>query len=149
MTKIPLKRTFLGGARYQLSMILKHGRSPLSFDVLFDTGSPFELTLSQQDAYRMQISPKNLPKGGIISLAGLKYQSYLLKNKRLVMRDVNGNPVEFTIPEIPILISTKKGQKEKNEANAMPSIIGLKFLENHNLSLHINGKTKTGYLEKE
>jgi len=148
LARIPLKRINFGGIRYQLSMILNYGRKPFPFDVLFDTGSPFSLTLSQQDAYRMQISVKGLPKSRVISLGGLKYQSYVLKNKKLIMKDVEGKAIEFTIPEIHVLISTKKNSKSIQEANSMPSIIGLRFLEDNNLTLHINGKTKTGYIER-
>lgn len=149
MNKIPLEHSDFGGIRYKLSMLLDYGRSPLPFDVIFDTGSPFGLTLLPQDVLRMQISVKGFQKGGIVPLGSLKYQSYILKNKKLIMKDVNNIKVEFDVPEIYILINTKSDAKSMQEANSMPSLIGLKFLEDYNLSLNINGETKTGFIEKK
>ena len=147
MSVIKLDMVTYTGIRYKLDLSLEYGHNPFKFNALFDTGSPYILTLSQYDASKMQIPFKNLPKGKIISLGSLKYQSYILKNKHVIMKDNENKLIRFNIPEIPILISTKKGQKALNEAYSMPSIIGLKFLEDNALSLHINGKVKTGYLQ--
>lgn len=119
---------------------------PIPIEALVDTGSPW-IAITPKDVLRLGISIKRLKRATkypIVSLAGHKFERYLLKGTVFV-EDEEGQIVRIDMP-ISILWPTKK--RWPDEIKEIPSVLGIDFLTIGRFQLHFNPSKKIAYLER-
>lgn len=131
MGKIRLTKIDHGGMRHQLSMVLraKQYRINSGIQAVFDTGCPHALVISEGEARKLHMPFSSMSKGdSVVGLGTQKYETFVVKNAELTLRDVDSKPVNLTLPTTYILKCTKRSQKALTEAYNSPNLIGLEFL---------------------
>jgi len=139
MAKVPLKEKDSGGTRYEVGIFLRKRSYRISknISVIFDTGCPETLILSQGTMKKLDVSYNNLKEDKIINLGGLKHKEYHLGEITGYFRDINGKTVKTDIPEVKCLKCTKESKKE--QAYRLPNLLGMKFLKEKDLDFSTKG----------
>ena len=149
MVKIPFQRIDYGGTRYLVNMFLKSDRirKPASIQAIFDTGSQPALILSEAQGQSLQIPFSSLEKGGIIGLATQKYETYHIRDAKVVLYGENDERIEVDLPITIALRCTKRSKDALMESYQLPNLIGLDFLSIGGFTQHIDEKGDL-FLEK-
>ncbi len=123
-------------------------RHPLEFFI--DTGSPYSF-LSEIAVKKFQIPIKEKQEIGEIDFGGSRFKQISLpKIKMYTLKEGKDNKEYFTFEvSLSALKTTKLSEKKIQAAQALPSILGLDFLKEQKLSLHVILTENIAYLQFE
>jgi len=116
-------------------------------DFIIDTGST-DSYLGDKDVRRLQISMKNKSNIGEVDVGGSRFkQIYLPKITMYLLK----NTKEFHTLSVKLsaLKTTKMSEKKIQMAQTLPSILGLDFLKDQKISLHVILTENLAYLQFE
>lgn len=114
---------------------------------VIDTGSA-DSFLSDNDVTRFQIPIAGKPSKGEIDVGGSRFQQVILP--KFKMHLLNGDKEEKLLnATLSALKTTKVSEKKVMVAQTLPSILGLDFLMEQKLSLHLIPTENLAYLELE
>jgi hypothetical protein len=117
---------------------------------VIDTGSP-ESFISDNDVSKLQIAMKDRENAGLIDFGGSRFKRAILPEAKIdiLLEDKTENLSIQLSHSFYALKTTKSNEKKKQTAQALPSILGLNFLKEHNLSLHVIMTENLAYLQRE
>ena len=118
---------------------------PVQFAV--DTGSPNSF-FSQAEVKKFNIPMKALKDEGYLFFGGSKHRVKTASSIQLFVINDQHQKKEF-IQDIGAIETTKKTVKNIQIAETLPSVIGMDFLKQQKLSLHVYPSEKIAYLEFE
>lgn len=131
------------------TLIVAHGLrisyKPVQFAV--DTGSP-ESFFSQAEVRKFNIPMNHLKDKGYVFFGGTKHKVKVASSVKIIVINDKQEKREFT-HDIGAIETMKKSIKSIQIAEALPSVIGMDFLREHKLSLHVFPSEKIAYLESE
>ena len=119
-------------------------------EFVVDTGSP-DSYLSNKDVMKLQIPVRNRSVKGIVDFGGSRFQQVELPkfNMYLLKEDIqNKSYIELKISLL-ALKTTKISEEKIQVAYSLPSILGLDFLKEQKLSLHVILTENIAYLQSE
>lgn len=140
------KKFFEGRYFPFVSFVIRSNRLFGTVKALIDTGSPFTV-LSPLDALRFRLPINSMRKGYSVKLAGFNFFKYPLNNTTFSFKTQCPKGKYFDVSDFGVLVPTKKGLMKNKFIMAIPSIIGINFLEEHGLSLFFDPKKKLCCLE--
>ena len=115
---------------------------------VLDTGSPSSY-ISYKDALKLHI-PLDKQSTGITNFGGSKFNIILMpKFKFYLIKSGDGQIAELQNVQISVLKPTKTSKEHKIAFEALPSILGLDFLREQKLSLHVILTEEMAYLKYE
>lgn len=112
-----------------------------------DTGSPASF-FSQAEVKRLSIHTGSLAEEGFIFFGGSKHKVRVASAVDLIMLTDQNEKKEFK-HNMQAIETTKKNLQNLQVVETLPSIIGLDFLKEHKLSLHVFPSQQLAYLEVE
>lgn len=149
-TRIPLQ--IIEGRLILTSVIeCKNLRIPKQFmDFVIDTGSP-DSYLSDKDVRRLQVPIKDKTSEGEVDLGGSRFKKISLPKITMYLLKENQEKKEHHTLEISLsaLKTTKMSEKKIQMAQMLPSLLGLDFLKEQKISLHVILTENLAYLEFE
>jgi len=115
---------------------------------ILDTGSSDSL-ISTKDAIKMQIPLSGKTSSGDIDFGGSRFEKIDLQEFTMYALKENSKISEHITLKINLsaLRSNKKSEKKIQVAESLPSILGMDFLKEQNLSLHVILRENIAYLE--
>ena len=121
-----------------------------SIEFVIDTGSS-ESYIGQRDSTKLQIPVKDKRDNGIIAFGGSQYKKIKIPSFTFyILKQDNQKNDYLTLKVDMYTLKTSKTSQEKIQAaDALPSILGLDFLKNQKLSLHVILTEDLAYLEDE
>lgn len=127
---------------------LRIQRQIMSF--VIDTGSP-DSFLSDVDVKKLQIPIKNRSIKGEIDFGGSRFKQISLPKFKihLLSEDKKQKPLVLPSLSLSALKTTKCSEKKVQIAQTLPSVLGLSFLKEQKLSLHIILTENIAYLQYE
>ncbi len=118
-------------------------------DFVIDTGSPNSY-LSDVEVRRLQIPIKDSESNEEVDFGGSRFkQIYLPKIKMYLLKEGTGKEYFSFDASLSALKTTKTSMKKIQAAQTLPSILGLAFLREQKLSLHVILTEELAYLEWE
>lgn len=119
-------------------------------DFIIDTGSP-DSYFSQKDTVRLQIPVKGKPSFGEVDFGGSRFEQIRLPKFKLYLLKECKEKHEYleTYAELSALKTTKASEKKIIIAQQLPSILGMDFLKQRKLSLHVILTEDIAYLQYE
>ena len=116
-------------------------------EFVIDTGSP-DSYLSDKDVRKLQIPIKGKPTKGEVDFGGSRFNKvFLPKIKMFLLKEDEGCHVLNV--NLSALKTTKTSEKKIQIAETLPSILGMDFLKEQNISLHVILTENLAYLEFE
>ncbi len=116
-------------------------------DFVIDTGSP-DSYLSDKDVRRLQVPIKERSFKCEVDFGGSRYKQISLpKITMYLLKEDKGKGYHRLDVSLSALKTTKLSEKKIVMAQALPSILGLDFLKEQKISLHVVLKEKLAYLE--
>jgi len=117
-------------------------------EFVIDTGSPNSY-LSDKDVKRLQIPIKDRPSKEEVDFGGSRYKQVSLPEfKMYLLKEDKEKKESITLNLFLSALKTMKSSEKKIQmAQALPSILGLDFLKNQKLSLHVILTENIAYLE--
>lgn len=118
-------------------------------DFVIDTGSPSSY-LSDKDARRLQIPIRNKISEEEVDFGGSRFKQVSLPKVTiyLLKEGTDKGYSEFQV-SLSALKTTKTSMKKIQVAQTLPSILGIDFLKEQKLSLHVILTEDLAYLEYE
>ena len=110
-----------------------------------DTGSDVSF-ISTTDAFRLKLSPTTFPFKRNIIIGG---SSLALKKMEKVLLTFKTERLKREVVNCPEFLIAQALRKKDKTAQSVPSILGLAFLKEHKLALHVNPSGSEAYLEKK
>jgi len=124
-------------------------RSKLAFvKFVIDTGSPIS-TLSAKDSQSLGLSLSQLPSCGITRVGGQSFELKRLKNAQMIFQDSHGATCRFVFSDLNATLPLRKSQKDRQEAESIPSILGMDFLETASLALYCKPVNDVAYFDDD
>jgi hypothetical protein len=118
-------------------------------EFVIDTGSP-DSYLSDKDVRKLQISIKEKTSKGEVDFGGSRYKQISLPKITMYLLKEGKNNGHHTLKiNLSALRTTKVSEKKVVMAQVLPSILGLDFLKEQKVSLHVILTEKLAYLEFE
>lgn len=118
-------------------------------DFVIDTGSS-DSYLSDKDVRRLQIPIKNRASKGEVDFGGSRYKKISLPEITLYLLKEDKEEGYHTLKiRLSALKTTKISERKVIIAQALPSILGLDFLKEQKISLHVILNEDLAYLEFE
>jgi hypothetical protein len=119
-------------------------------EFVMDTGSPFSY-LSDKDVRRLQISIKDRPAKENVDFGGSRFKQVSLPELKMYLLEEGKETKNYTTLNMRLsaLKTTKCSEKKIQAAQMLPSILGLDFLKEQKLSLHVILTEDMAYLELE
>lgn len=115
---------------------------------VLDTGSP-DSYISYKDALKLQI-PLDKQSTGITNFGGSKFNIISLPAFKFYLIKSDDNKItELESVQLSALKPTKTSKEHKLAFEALPSILGLDFLKQQKLSLHVILTENMAYLQYE
>lgn len=140
--------------KLQVNSVFRCGGIRCSGQVTFivDTGSPLTL-LSEGDALKLKIPIRSLgapPDEKLHIYMGGSVSALKMISKRLTLGFVTDkDQIEYIeLPNICVAVGTKRDEKHKRLSQGAPSILGLDFLKEQKLLLHVDPTKESAYFEK-
>ena len=115
---------------------------------VIDTGSA-DSYLGDKDVRILQISVKDRESKGEVDVGGSRFKQVSLpKIKMYLLKEVNSKHdyIELQV-SLSALKTTKSSKKKIQMAQALPSILGMDFLKEQKMSLHVFPAEDLAYLE--
>jgi len=144
--RIPLK---IVGGRFTTSAILSSHSMHVHgvITMIVDTGSTLSF-ISEGDAVRLHVPMKKLESKGVVEIGGCKSHYFALKKVTLSFKDEKGKIQKIELPEMYVLKSTKRDNKNLSIAYSIPSVIGVDFLQSQKFNLRTDITNNIVFLEK-
>lgn len=119
-------------------------------EFVIDTGSS-ESYIGQRDSTKLQIPTKDKRDEGIVAFGGSEYKKIILPpfTFYLLKQDKQKNDYMLLKVSLHALKTSKISQQRIQAADALPSILGLDFLREQKLSLHVVLTEDMAYLQYE
>lgn len=118
-------------------------------DFVIDTGSPNSY-FSDKDVRRLQIPIKNRPIKEEVDFGGSRFKQVSLPKITMYLLKENKEEGYHTLNiDLSALKTTKCSEKKIQMAQMLPSILGLDFLKEQKVSLHVILTEDLAYLEFE
>jgi hypothetical protein len=119
-------------------------------DFIIDTGSP-DSYMSDNDVRRLQIPIKNRSSAGEVDFGGSRFnQIYLPKFDMYLLKENKQRKDYLSLKVLLSALKTTKTSEHKTRiAQSLPSILGLDFLKEQKLSLHVILTEGLAYLQYE
>jgi len=119
-------------------------------DFVIDTGSP-DSYISDKDVRTLQIPTKNRPTVEDVGFGGTSFKQIEIPKMTMhILKEDKANKEYHTLKvSLSALKTTKTNDKNKQIAQTLPSILGLDFLIEQKISLHVILEEKIAYLELE
>lgn len=116
--------------------------------MMIDTGSPFTV-ISPKDLLRFRIPLKRYTRvpGASVKIAGFNFKTHQMEETGVTFRTENKNPISLKSSVFSMMTPTKWDKKISKDIQAIPSILGTDFREDHEAALYFDPSTKTAYLE--
>ena len=115
-------------------------------EFVIDTGSQNSY-LGYKDVMRLQIPLSEKPSKGEVDIGGSRYKEIELpKMKFYILAEDKASTIALDA-EFHALKTTKTSTQKIQAAHALPSIIGMNFLKNQKISLHVIPAEDIAYLE--
>lgn len=115
---------------------------------IIDTGSSVNV-ISERDTVRFSLSIANLPFIRNVSISDVKFSLHEMKNIRLSFLTDKPAVIErINIPTFLVARSKERSPKVLEEANRVPSILGIKLILDNKFRLFLSPSEKEAYLEK-
>ena len=149
-TRIPLQIS--EGRLVLTSMIICESlriHKPRLMNFVIDTGSP-DSYLSGKDVKVLQIPLKGRNSSGEVHFGGSRFKHISIpKIKMYLLKEGKGTGhIELDV-RLKALKTTKTSEKNMQIAESLPSILGMDFLKDQKLSLHVILAEELAYLQKE
>lgn len=118
-------------------------------EFVIDTGSPYSF-LNETEIHRLQIPIKDRISREEINIGGSHYQSIGLPKitMYLLTEDHPNKHVSF-LTSLQVLKTTRQSTEKIQTAQALPSILGMDFLFEQKISLHVIPTENLAYLQCE
>lgn len=149
MKRIPLQ---IVQGRLILTSVIECPRLRIPKQVMefvIDTGSP-DSYISDTDVRKLQISIKDKPVEGEVDFGGSRYKQVALPKMKMYLLKEGKSRDYFTFNvSLSALKTTKISVKKMQAAQMLPSVLGLNFLKEQNVSLHVILSEDMAYLELE
>jgi len=123
---------------------LRLGRHFTTF--VIDTGSTQSL-LSDGEVKALQISLTGKRPDGQIRFGGSTYDKVPLPKITMHLMHETQQKVKTLQVSLCALKTHRISEEKRTVAESLPSVLGMDFLETHNLALHVAPKEKVAYLE--
>lgn len=145
--KIPLQ---IVAGRISVSAVIRSAKYRIYGRINFyvDTGSN-ETFISQSDASRLQAPVNTLPSLRHAKIGGSTYELKGMKEADLYFRTEENKAEKISLPEFSVMVGTKKTAEGIEEANSIPSLMGIDFLLINKLALYFNPSINVAYLERQ
>lgn len=115
---------------------------------VFDTGSPYSF-LSEKEVLRLQIPIKCRVIAGEVDFGGSRFSRVYLPPVTLhLLQEDKIRYVSFDV-HLKALKTMKQSLEKRRTAQSLPSVLGMDFLTEQKLSLHLFSSEKIAYLEFE
>ena len=122
-------------------------RIPLQIlDFVIDTGSPNSY-LSDKDVKRLHIPIKDRPTLERVDFGGSRFKQVSLPKIHLHLLNENKEDILLSV-SLTALKTTKASERNIQIAESLPSILGIDFLKEQALSLHVILTENLAYLER-
>ena len=116
-------------------------------EFVIDTGSP-DSYLSDKEVRRLQIPIKDVPSSGEVDFGGSRF--YQISIPKITMYLLKEDKGYHTLNiSLSALKTTKMSEQKIQMAQTLPSILGLDFLKEQKISLHVILTENLAYLEFE
>jgi gag-polyprotein putative aspartyl protease len=116
-------------------------------DFVVDTGSSASY-LSDKDVRRLQIPMRNKAAGQEVDFGGSRFRQVILPSFRLHLLKEDNAVVGLSV-SLNALQTTKQSEEKRQIAQTLPSILGMDFLKQQKLSLHVLPSEGIAYLQRE
>ncbi len=115
---------------------------------VLDTGSPYSF-LSEKEVLRLQIPIKDRVIAGEVDFGGSRFNRVELPP--VILHLLLEDKIRYTSFDVHLkaLKTTKQSPEKRRTAQALPSVLGMDFLTEQKLSLHLFPSEKIAYLESE
>ena len=119
-------------------------------EFVIDTGSP-ESYIGQKDSTKLQIPVKDRREDGTVAFGGSQYKKIKLPSFTFYLLKQDNQKNDYVLLEVNLhaLKTTKTSPHRVQAADASPSILGLDFLIEQKLSLHVILTADMAYLQYE
>lgn len=118
-------------------------------DFVIDTGSP-DSYLSDKDVRRMQIPMRDTPSIGEVDFGGSRFKQIRLPKIKMYFLQGDIKKGYYELEASLLALKTTKMSEEKiQRAQVLPSILGLDFLREQKISLHVILIENLAYLQVE
>lgn len=118
-------------------------------EFVIDTGSP-DSYLSDKDVRRLQIRFKDKPSKGNVDFGGSRFKQISLPKIQMHLLKEDKSQDYYTLDiSISALKTNKLSESKVQRAQTLPSILGLDFLRDQKMSLHVVLSEELAYLEFE
>ena len=119
-------------------------------DFIIDTGSP-DSYLSQKDVTKLQIPVSGKPSKGEIDFGGSRFKQIDIPKVTLYLLKEGKENRDYVKLEVSLLAlsTTKASLKKIQMAESLPSILGINFLKEQKVSLHVILTEELAYLQLE
>jgi hypothetical protein len=116
-------------------------------EFMIDTGSPFTV-IAPKDLLKFRIVLRSLSRAGgsIVSVAGFKFRRHEMGEIDIRLRTAKSF-ISFKSSLFSMIAPTKLSDMEDNRLQAIPSILGNDFLEDHNAAVYFDPATLEAYLD--
>jgi len=116
--------------------------------MMIDTGSPFTV-ISPKDLLRFRIPLKKYTRipGQSVKIAGFSFKRHEMGDIKITLRTENKTPITIESSLFSMMTPTTWSKKIQKDIQAIPSILGNDFLEEHEAAIYFDPSTKTAYLE--
>lgn len=116
--------------------------------MMIDTGSPFTV-ISPKDLLRFRIPLKKYihVQGQSVKIAGFSFKRHEMGTVGITFRTENKTPISIESSLFNMMTPTKWSKQIQKNIQAIPSILGTDFLEDHEAAVYFDPSTKTAYLE--
>lgn len=116
-------------------------------EFVIDTGSP-ESYFSEKEVMKLQIPISGKSSKGEVDFGGSRYKQIGLPKIKAYLLTEDRQSIAVSL-SLSALKTTKTSDKKIQVAQALPSILGMDFLRDQKLSLHLILTEELVYLEKE
>jgi hypothetical protein len=117
-------------------------------EFVVDTGSSASY-LSDKDVRRLQIPIRSRTAEQEVDFGGSRFRQILLPAFRLhLLKEEKDEVVTLTVC-LNALQTTKQSEEKRQVAQTLPSILGMDFLKQQRLSLHVLPSEGIAYLQRE
>jgi len=119
-------------------------------EFVIDTGSP-DSYLSNSDIENMQIPMKGIQSKGEVDFGGSRFKQFTLPKMtmHILKEDKQKNDYVTLKASLSALKTTKTSEKKRQTAHKLPSILGMSFLKEQRVSLHVILTEDMAYLQCE
>ena len=150
MFRVPLQvRKFASEEKFIfLPAFIRLGTIAGQIQLLVDTGSPFTV-LAPRDGIRFRLPLKRYARQNAktVQLAGYLFKKFPLDKATLTITDEKDDPYHVTTDTVELLTPTKVNKQTMRDTQHIPSIVGLNWLTEQDVTLVYNPNRSIAFLD--